>query len=181
VILTELRSGTGDTTRWPSDQDLTDFYMNNDAYYRIQVARLTMALGAVERSLYTNKTDILGVPRTLSVEHIIPQKWEAHWPLRPAKTVEQEEAHQEERLKAIHRLGNLTIVTKPLNSGLSNDTWEKKQKGLNEHSKLLLNSRLITDYPKTFDEAGVQKRTKWLAERFCHIWAGPDAKWPEVG
>ena len=72
-------------------------------------------------------------------------------------------------------LGNLTIVTQPLNSSLSNSAWPSKQKELNEHSKLLLNARLIDEYPDVFDEAAIDARGAWLADRIINIWPGPDA------
>jgi uncharacterized protein DUF1524 len=76
----------------------------------------------------------------------------------------------------MHRVGNLTIVTAPLNSSMSNGPWTQKRKDLNHHSKLLLNARLADR--ETWDEDAVDERTAWLADRVMEIWPGPDeASW----
>ena len=62
----------------------------HDAYNNIAKPRLVMALSAVEQSLYSNKTDILAFPTRLSLEHVIPQSWQRHWPLADAETPEDE-------------------------------------------------------------------------------------------
>jgi len=52
-----------------------------------------------------------------------------------------------ERNAAVQTLGNLTLVTNKLNPAMSNGPWPAKQKALNEHSVLLLNSRLVEQNP----------------------------------
>jgi hypothetical protein len=66
-------------------------------------------------------------------------------------------------------------VTRAHNTALSNAAWKAKQQELNLHSKLLLNGRLIHDYPDTFDEAAIDARSAFLAQRMTEIWPGPDA------
>lgn len=177
MLVEELRSGTSEISRWPTDADVSVYYELHDAYNNIAKPRLAMALAAVEQSLYSNKTDILAIPSNLSLEHVIPQSWENHWPLADAATAEEEEAAREARQRALHRLGNLTLVAGGLNTSLSNDPWAKKQKALNAESRLLLNARLIEGYPEVFDEAAVAERTKWLVSRMCEIWPGPEHDW----
>lgn len=177
ILLDELRAGSGDISRWPTDAEMLDYYTTHDAYNNIAKPRLAMALAAVERSLYSNKTDLLAIPTNLSLEHVIPQRWDDHWPLPAEEGSEDEEALRGERQRAIHRLGNLTLVAGGLNASLSNEAWPKKQKGLNAESRLLLNARLIDSYPDTFDEAAVAERTQWLVEQICEIWAGPEYDW----
>lgn len=179
ILLEELRSGTSEISRWPRDAEVAEYYEAHDAYNNIAKSRLAMALAAVEQSLYSNKTDILAIPSSLSLEHVIPQSWEKHWPLAEAATPEEEDAAQEARRRAIHRLGNLTLVAGGLNTSLSNASWVKKQKSLNAESRLLLNARLIEIYPEAFDEAAVVERTKWLVSRICGIWSGPEHDWLE--
>jgi hypothetical protein len=181
ILLSELREGIGDVSRWPTDQNMVDFYQQNDAYYNIQVARLVMALKAVERSLYSNTTDVLGLPAYLTIEHVIPQKWQQYWPLPVSDTPEEEEAALDKRRRSIHRLGNLTLTAGPLNSEMSNSEWSVKQTKLNGKSKLFLNTRIIEAYPVVFDEAAVAERTNFLVERICQIWPGPEQDWAEVG
>ena len=40
-------------------------------------------------------------------------------------------------------LGNLTLLTQPLNSELSNGPWADKRKGISRHSTLFLNKDLL--------------------------------------
>jgi hypothetical protein len=71
-------------------------------------------------------------------------------------------------------LGNLTIVTSQLNSGLSNGAWAHKKKALNAESKLLLNARLVDE--ETWDEAAIDARGEWLADVLAKTWPGPAAE-----
>ena len=74
---------------------------------------------------------------------VIPQKWSTYWPV--AATTEGERFLLEnKREKAVHRIGNLTLVSKALNPALSNDPWQAKRKQLLEHSSLRLNAHLCT-------------------------------------
>ena len=72
----------------------------------------------------------------LTVEHLLPQQWEAHWPLPPER--DPLEAHGR-REQSLHTIGNLTLLTKKLNPSLSNGKWERKKKSLKKHSALALN------------------------------------------
>ncbi len=167
IMLDELRAGTGEVSRWPTDGELGDYYESHDAYNNIAKPRLVMALAAVEQSLYSNKTDLLTIPTNLTLEHVIPQKWQEHWPLPEGLSAEDEETAREARLRSIHRLGNLTLTAGPLNTALSNSAWADKQRALNAESRLLLNSRLVENYGDRFDETAVADRTRVLVERIC--------------
>jgi hypothetical protein len=180
ALLTALSGGEGEISRWPGDEEFRDFLVHRDFYGSVSRPRLVMALAAVEASLYSNRTDIPDLADDLSLEHLIPQDWEDHWPLTAADGAplegEELEAATAQRWTRIHRLGNLTIVTSPLNSSLSNGAWGAKRKALNEHSKLLLNARLAEH--DTWDEHAIDKHGAWLAERLVEIWPGPDqANW----
>ena len=177
ILLKELREGVGEVSRWPTDSQLIDFYTSNDAYNNIARPRLVMALAAVERSLYGSKVDVPSIPTTLSLEHVIPQAWEEHWPLATDLSSDEEEAARETRMRCIHQLGNLTLTAGPLNTALSNSKWSAKQKELNRESKLLLNTRLVEGNPDCFDETAIVERTRDLVERICSIWPGPAHQW----
>jgi hypothetical protein len=175
VILEELRTGVGQISRWPTDDELRSRLTNQNLYGWVRQDRIAMALAAVEETLYTNKVEAIAVPKRLSIEHVMPQSWEEKWPLSRDLVGEEREAAEAARNERIHRLGNLTIVTQPLNSSLSNSPWASKQKGLTKNSKLLLNARLIDEHPDVFDEAAIDARGTWLADRIISIWPGPDS------
>jgi len=177
AIFTALAGGEGDISRWPEDKEFISFLTERDIYGTVSQARLSMAIGAVEESLYSAKTDIVGLPASLTLEHLMPQEWEAHWPLVDEAgntlTGEAEEAAHARRLTYIHRLGNLTVVTQPLNTSLSNSAWDAKRKVLNGESRLLLNARVGEQ--ATWDEGQIEARGQWLAECMLEIWPGPNA------
>jgi hypothetical protein len=181
ALLEALSGGEGEISRWPVDSEFSDFLRTREVYGTVSQPRLVMALAAVEASLYSNKTDIPALADTLSLEHLIPQEWETHWPLTDAdgRALEGEALDQAtaERWARLHRLGNLTIVTHPLNSSLSNSAWTLKRTELNKHSRLLLNARLAER--DTWDEQAVDEHGTWLAQRLVAIWPGPDVSiWP---
>lgn len=177
VVLEELRTGIGAASVWPSDDDLRDQLLTRAMYGYIGQARLAMVLGAVESSLYSSKVEALQVPKGLSIEHVLPQSWEDHWPLLSGLPADELLAAEERRSARIHRLGNLTITTLPLNAAMSNAAWKVKQREMNKGSKLLLNQHLVDSYPEVFDEDSIDERGAFLAEQVLQIWPGPDA-WP---
>lgn len=167
ILLDALSGGEGEISRWPSDNELAEFLRTRDVYGTVSQPRLIMALAAVEASLYSNQTDVPELADRLSLEHLIPQSWEEHWPLtdddgQPLEGDELELA-LERRWSRTHRIGNLTIVTSPLNSSLSNSAWETKCKALNLKSKLLLNARLADR--DRWDEDAIDEHGIWLADR----------------
>lgn len=172
VLVDHLRSGVGQVSRWPTDEDLTEYLTTRPMYGNVAGPRLVMALAAVEHNLYTAKTDLPQVPKNLTLEHIVPQQWQKHWPL-PADAPE--DAAVRNRRDHLHRLGNLTLTTGALNATLSNSAWSAKQAALNQSSKLLLNVELTTTYGKSFDEAAIDQRGAALADRICAIWPSPEA------
>jgi hypothetical protein len=177
ALLEALSGGEGEISRWPDDAEFGHFLRTRELYGTVSQPRLVMALAAVEASLYSNKTDVPGVARTLSLEHLMPQEWETHWPVRDpdSHALEGEALEQASTVRSahLHRLGNLTIVTHPLNASLSNSGWTTKRAELNKHSRLLLNARLAQR--PIWDEQAIDEHGAWLAQRLMTIWPGPDA------
>lgn len=116
----------------------------------------------------------LAMPENLTLEHVLPQSWEAHWPLDDSV-----EDPRQWRERHLHRLGNITLTTGELNSSLRNGPWHApeapndKRRGLATHSLLLLNARLAEQHPEVFSERDIDRRGEFLAEEFCQIWPGP--------
>jgi len=180
VLLQALSGAEGEISRWPGDAEFTDFLRTREVYGTVSQPRLVMALAAVEASLYTSKTDVPLLAGGLSLEHLLPQEWQANWPLTgtDGSTPEGEALEQAtaQRWACLNRLGNLTIVTQPLNTALSNSAWPKKRTELNRHSKLLLNARLSERH--TWDEQSIDENGHWLAQRLATIWPGAgEANW----
>lgn len=174
ALLQALSGAEGEISRWPGDAEFTEFLRTREVYGTVSQPRLVMALAAAEASLYTNKTDVPVLADNLSLEHLIPQEWETHWPLTGTDGAPLEgealERASIERWARLNRLGNLTIVTQPLNAAMSHSPWEKKRAELNRHSKLLLNAELAER--DTWDEQAIDERGRWLAQRLAIIWPG---------
>lgn len=133
-----------------------------------------MVLEGVEEALRSGKKAESGeVPRNLHIEHVMPQAWHTNWPL-PDDLSNREEAIVK-RDRAIHTIGNLTLVTGSLNSVLSNAPWDRKKETLADYSVLYLNKRLVNKGPDVWDENAIEKRGKWLHKRAVKIWPHGDS------
>jgi hypothetical protein len=162
--------------RWPSDEEVREAIIWKSLYGFRRQERLVMLLWEVEehwRSEDSKAEQGLGAPEKLTLEHVIPQAWEDHWPLD--ESVEDPKQWREQHL---HRLGNLTLTTGELNSSLSHGPWsapEKsndKRRGLTKHSLLRMNTRLADENPDIFDERSIDTRGEQLADAILAIWPG---------
>jgi hypothetical protein len=155
----------GNSTRWPDDGFVVWRQKASAAYGDIRGTGIAYVLSRVEASLRTGKSECAWNVRTpLTLEHIMPQRWEEHWPL-PEEAGEEARPYRDSLL---NRIGNLTILTKKLNSSLSNREWKEKRGHLNEHTVLLMNSALAAK--EEWNEAEIEARCEDLGHRFCKLW-----------
>jgi len=164
VIVSHLKSATSDSLLWPNDRILIDRLEGTPMAGAIP--RRRMVLEALELDLRSDKTEQLLKTDGLTIEHIMPQKWETHWPLHSHKP-EQDELDRRDQL--IKYLGNLTLTTSKLNSSLSNAPWNEKRQTLCNHSVLLLNRSLLEKNLVWGDQA-ILERTSELAHRVARLW-----------
>ncbi len=164
-----LTSSDADSARWPDDAELLSVLHDAPLYRTLVRKRLVMLLKALEHDLRTEKAEAVQIPADLSIEHVLPQKWQQHWSLSEST----DEAIQQ-RESRVHQLGNLTLVTSKLNPAMSNAAWTSKKDALNAHSVLLLNSRLVGSYAAGWTEQAIDERSAELAARVVQIWRGPD-------
>ena len=174
-----LRSQTADTSYWPDDDDVKAELRTRNMYHRRPRGR--MILEAVEdhyRGWTNSGSSKSQTPRTLrmvySVEHLIPQGWEKNWPLSAGVTSQM-------RAKNVHLLGNLTLVTKSLNSSLSNDNWEKKKETLSDRDIGFMNKKIISDHSSGWKDEDVEKRTVELEKVILQLWPVPVGHKVDVG
>lgn len=169
-------SQRSETAYWPDDDELRREIARTPVYRKLSRARVRMVLEAIEdhwRGWIRGQESAAGMRirrASYAIEHVMPQSWGKNWPLPP-------EASESERDARIHRLGNLTLLTKKLNSTVSNGPWlgEKgKAAHLQEKDVVLLNSKLLKAYAaKTWDEAGIDDRTGQAIEAILAIWPVP--------
>ena len=102
-----------------------------------------------------------------SLEHIMPKKWRNHWEISETFT----EMDKNNRDRLILTLGNLTIITKKLNSSISDSSWSNKKigkgnkKGLNEYANgIEIFSKYLEN--EIWDESIINKRGNELYE-YC--------------
>ena len=172
TLMTYLGDQTADSRLWPSDHHLQGALLDLPLYRLLTRGRLRMVLEALEDKLRSPKSEEEHVPRgTLTIEHILPQQWQAHWPL----LTEHDRVEREiERDRVLHSLGNLTLVNTHLNPALSHGPWTKKRAELGVHSVLQLNKQLLDGWgEETFAESEIRARGKILAELVTAIWANP--------
>ena len=106
----------------------------------------------------------------LEIEHIMPRVWQANW--RPPEADDASNAlASQARDRALHRIGNLTLVTADFNKAVSNAAWEVKRQALAEHSALQINTTL-TSYP-AWDESFIELRARSLAMVAAKVWPSP--------
>jgi hypothetical protein len=174
-----LSSQTADTSYWPDDEDVKAELRTRNMYHRRPRGR--MILEAVEdhyRGWGNTGPSKSETPRTLrmvySVEHLIPQGWEKNWPLPEGMTAQA-------RNKNVHLLGNLTLVTKSLNSSLSNDKWEKKKDSLSDRDIGFMNKKIISEHSDNWADEDVEERTKEIEKVILKLWSVPEGHKVDVG
>jgi hypothetical protein len=173
AIAEALAQATG-SDGWPDDATFRGEWCRKKFYGNLRRNRVLMILRAIEEQYQREATR--GEPviafdfDRLEIEHILPQKWEAHWPLDEAVTT------REDREWWLHGIGNLTLVSAPLNKEMSHGPWTaegdapSKRAGLQLHSRLDLNARLLREHPGAWNEAAMRTRAETLFAAARRIW-----------
>lgn len=161
---------------WPDDEEVRKELTSLPVYRKLSRARLRMVLESIEdhwRGWIPGQVSAAGMRirrASYAIEHVMPQSWQKHWPLA-------EGVQEADRDARIHRLGNLTLLTKKLNSTVSNGPWlgdKGKVAHLQEKDVVLLNSRLVTSHGnQPWDEKGIDQRTAQAIDAILAIWPVP--------
>lgn len=182
AIVRVLRSSQAATARWPSDDEVRARLEQGEMYGYVGQPRVRMLLEACELDMRDSpKTEAVALPSGLSIEHAMPQNWPENWLIDEG---EETNVATENREAHINRLGNLTLVTQPLNSSLSDAPWRTDE--LRQHSKrdelakrsvLLINHSLCEH--QDWNEQSIDERGADLATRILRSWPGPNSDfWP---
>ena len=172
TIVTHLAKQDAESRLWPDDRRFEDACLRLPLYRLLTRARLRLVLEGVEEELRTTKSETPRPPRNLTIEHVMPQYWAAHWSLDVDPAEESEATARRSHL--VQSIGNLTLLTSPLNSGVSNDPWIKKRTCLAKHSVLHLNKDLLERAGDRWDEAAIEERSQRLARSAAAVWPVPD-------
>jgi uncharacterized protein with ParB-like and HNH nuclease domain len=157
---------------WPDDEVFRHNWTTRPFYGWFRRDRVAMILQAIEERYQAQASKSEPVLHfdysKLTIEHVMPQKWAANWPLPTGQDITRRET-------LIQNIGNLTLVSGKLNPSLSNAAWNAqgsnpgKRAGLQQHSDLKLNKRLLMDYQE-WNETTIEHRAKTLFDDAKAIW-----------
>lgn len=175
-----LLEQTGDSTEWPTDDKFGEAWRTTHAYQVLSNPKIVHILKRLSDTYVTGKMEGVTVSGDLTVEHILPQQWQAKWPLpdgsaglatdalwKAAKDDAGAEATRK-RNAALQTMGNLTILTQGLNSAVSNSEWSVKKPALLQHSLLPINQQLHAAVQ--WDEESIRRRGEDLLSRALKLW-----------
>jgi hypothetical protein len=174
----QLSSATVDTFRWPRDQEWRAGWLGRDQYKSNRQPRLRYIFEALEKRKRTALSEEIEIRSPLSIEHIMPQKWRERWPVPGFDHVSVGEGNLDktiremDREQCVNKLGNLTLLTSPLNSKNSNAEFAVKLPLIRAHASLALN-RELNGY-QHWDETTVTTRGTALFETARQMWCSPD-------
>jgi len=105
-----------------------------------------------------------------SVEHIMPKKWRNNW-----NQIQLSEEEAKDRDRILLTLGNLTLITKQLNSSIRDSNWESKKKGSDGHNGLVEFTKGIETFSEylnknNWSEVDIKERAQKLAELALSVW-----------
>lgn len=176
TLIAYLAEQGADARLWPNDHALESALLELPLYRLLTRGRLRLVLEGLEDDLRSNLAEESHVQQgTLTIEHVLPQKWHDHWPLADGSDLDAT-MHRE---RVLHSLGNLTLVNGRLNPALSNREWSTKRDLLAQHTVLHLNTVLLSTYGAgDWNETTIRSRGKELADRVKSVWPSPERLQP---
>lgn len=183
-----LSTRPNDTDRWPKDAEFRQGWLGRDQYKSARQPRLRYIFEQIEQAKRTALSEEIEIKSALTVEHIMPQKWRENWPIKGFEHLEAGSMDPDQlsaeiaRDECINKLGNLTLVTSPLNSTMSNGPFSAKLPALRAHASLALNRELnVFD---DWNEGSVEARGAALFDIARKVWLPPreiDTAFPSLG
>lgn len=181
ALRTSLLKLGGHSQAWPTDQELRDAWMDRVVYTELRPAKVAAILRALELASRTPRQESTWapVPETLTVEHVLPQSWEdgGHYPLG-----DEGDEQRLRRNRLVQTFGNLTLLTQPLNSSVSNGPFldferngkdvEGKRSGF-RGSLLLLNSYFLNPALTVWSDDQILERGRTLLSGALRVWPRP--------
>lgn len=186
VLCRFLLGQTSDTSRFPNNQEFERSWVMQPVYQSLSAKRVKALLEPLELRMRSNFHETKTLDAGLTIEHILPQSWWQYWPL-PDGTMSRErdvwrasyslaeegtkEGQIVSREKLKHTIGNLTLLTQPFNSSISNGSWESKQEAFRDLSLLEMNRSVARK--ETWGESEIRSRSSELFMLAKHEWEYP--------
>ncbi len=176
----------GDTAIWPRDDVFQTHFVTRAGYHTLTQAKVVYLLLRLNQTYDNAKTEKVTVGPGLSVEHLMPQGWLEHWPLQDgAKGISSLDRYlrphddpaakaSNERDRVVQGIGNLTLLTQPLNSAVSNLPWLKKREAMEANTLLPITRSYLRK--EKWDESEIAIRARDLAARAALIWGQPNVR-----
>jgi len=165
-MLLELQ---GDSRYWPGDREFHAAWLSQPIYRSSKSqGRVEAMLRALEDAEINEKGENVHILGALTIEHIMPQSWDEHWPLAPDK---EPVTARLDRDVLLHTFGNLTLLTQKLNTSVSNGPYKDKRPAIALQSKLGLNAYFQTCM--NWDEEAIRLRGETLYRVAQREWPYP--------
>ena len=172
--------------RFPKDDEFFRLLVSMPVYTTLGPAKTRALLSTIEQRKRGRFQETQSLPDDLTVEHIMPSAWRAHWPMMgslvpsdwdfsQAQYSKIEDNSPSGRIVMRNRLkdtiGNLTLVTQSFNSRVSNELFDIKRKEFEDQSVLMM----TRDFAKKpmWDENEIEARGRGMALAACEIWRLP--------
>ncbi|MGK8436946.1 DUF262 domain-containing protein [Pseudomonas jilinensis] len=169
TLRSKLLSLQGESQCWPDDETFARDWYHRRLYQGRNTGKVRAVLEALELTMRGSKQESLVLPDGLTVEHVLPQKWQTNWPL-----ADDTPENQEKRNRLLHSFGNLTLVTQAFNSALSNEPFAVKRQEIVTTSLLMLNTHFQRyDDNDAWDEDEIVSRADSLFAYALKIWPLP--------
>lgn len=165
--------------------------VDDDAFVRAmrnisnKAASLLLFWVELRRRALDRRHDLKELKYCYSLEHVMPQKWEAHWVAVPVvdrdgEAIIDAEKAKAERYRAVYELGNMTLLTSSLNSSLKNYAYpvklkgEGRKKGISSYADLSITKDDIVDRydgeTRVWNELAIRGRTRALSQEVVAVW-----------
>ena len=170
---------SGESGAWPDDASFHEAWLQKTLYGPLNSPKLAHLYKRLNQTYMSAKAEPVVFATSLSIEHIMPQKWPTHWPI--AGFSHEDEAtpsaeylsRRSAREAKVHTLGNLTLLTHALNAAISNGAFSVKMTAVRAQAALVLNRELL-DYD-TWDEDAITTRSADLFKVAAQLWQAPPA------
>jgi hypothetical protein len=175
-----LLTQTGESGVWPDDSAFREAWLHKPLYRTLTSPKLVYLFGRLNQTFMSSKSESIVFEQSPSIEHIMPQAWINSWPLPDgskgmddfdlwtASEADLRAIATRKRKTVIQTIGNLTLLSKGLNSAQSNLPWRQKQPELVKHSLLPINQELFRE--PEWNEETIFKRAEALFVRALTIW-----------
>ena len=156
--------------------DNSSGWLGNGLYVKSRPDRSAMILLALNDALRTSRSERITQSQELTVEHLLPQQWEPHYPLPSNQPDDEEETPEQRRQRLMNTIGNLTLLTGSLNASISNGPFIGKAREIVKLSDLRINAPFRECQFESWDENNILKRGEQLFETATIIWPRPDVR-----